>query len=145
MNAPVIQLNKMAAARRQLNTAVWLWFREGDPASIHTMTGAAFGVLSDLYFHRYKVRPVPLDTGNFPAEFKGFEKGLRDMMAATQTFLKHAQWDPDGIHTFSVLWSEHYLFNAISAYAKLKGTPEQPHCNEPLMTLFILRIQSLSP
>ena len=143
--AQFVQLNKMAAARRQLNTAIWLWFREGDPASIHTLAGAAFGVLSDLYFHRYKQRPVPLDTAHFPDELKGFEDDLRNGMAATHTFLKHALWDPDATHTFSVGWTEHYIFNAICAYSKLKGTLDKPNCDQVLMSLFINRFSLFHP
>jgi hypothetical protein len=41
-------VSKLDAARRQLETAVRLYFCEGDPVSMHTLTSAAYQVLSDI-------------------------------------------------------------------------------------------------
>jgi hypothetical protein len=43
-----MKLSKLDVARRQLETAITLYFHESDPVSIHTLTAAAHGVLRDL-------------------------------------------------------------------------------------------------
>jgi hypothetical protein len=130
----------MAAARRQLNTAIWLWFKEADPASIHTLTAAAFRVLAALYFHEKKRPPTPLNEDDLPDELRPYAKQLRNELARAETFLKHARTDPDDTHPIPLAWTENLIFNAIKAYTELKGT-----CDQPLMSLFIMRFSVLNP
>ena len=47
-----IKVNKLEAARRQIGTAIELWFSGGDPISIHTLIGAASQILCDLLKHQ---------------------------------------------------------------------------------------------
>lgn len=42
----IVRINREEAARGQLETAIWLWFHEGDIAAIHTLAVAAQGLLS---------------------------------------------------------------------------------------------------
>jgi hypothetical protein len=48
MPGKTIKISKLDAARRQLDTAIELWFHDGDPISIHTLTSAAFEIIQDL-------------------------------------------------------------------------------------------------
>ena len=41
-------ISKLDAARRQLESAIFLYFNEADPVSIHTLTAAAYNILKDL-------------------------------------------------------------------------------------------------
>jgi hypothetical protein len=43
-----IKVSKIDASRRQLDCAIDLWFRDGDPVSIHTLVSAAFEIIQDL-------------------------------------------------------------------------------------------------
>jgi len=43
-----LHLTKLEVAKRQLETAVVLYFHESDPVSIHTLTAASYEVLGDL-------------------------------------------------------------------------------------------------
>src|SRR6476660_10353827 len=43
-----ITISKLDAARRQLETAILLYFHEGDPVSIHTLACAAHEVIRDF-------------------------------------------------------------------------------------------------
>lgn len=43
-----MHISKLEAARRQLEAAIRLFFLNGDPVAIHTLTGAARGLLGDL-------------------------------------------------------------------------------------------------
>jgi hypothetical protein len=54
-------VDKIAASKRQLDTAIWLWFNHGDIVSIHTLTDAAFGIVLDLYHVRRWKPPIPFD------------------------------------------------------------------------------------
>jgi hypothetical protein len=58
----MIRLGKVDVARRQPQTAITLWFTEGDPVSVHTLVFAAYEVFHfvsksrnpnrrDLLFH----------------------------------------------------------------------------------------------
>ena len=39
---------KLDAAKRQLETAIRLYFSNGDPISIHTLAGAAYNIVWDV-------------------------------------------------------------------------------------------------
>jgi hypothetical protein len=41
-------VNKLEAARRQLETAITLYFAEDDEVSIATLAGAAYGLIRDI-------------------------------------------------------------------------------------------------
>lgn len=82
------RIGKLDGARRQIDTAIDLFFGGADSLSIHTLAFAAFKVLFDLYPHR-------LDDG--------FDRRLDDLltkehwrsMSGVANFLKHADKDPD--------------------------------------------------
>ena len=42
---PELKIGKLDAARRQLETAIALWFKGGDPVSIHTLAYAAYEII----------------------------------------------------------------------------------------------------
>jgi hypothetical protein len=43
-----IKITKMDAAKRQVRTAIKLWFMEEDPVSIHTLVSAAHEIIHTL-------------------------------------------------------------------------------------------------
>src|SRR5205814_1397104 len=43
-----IPITKLEAARRQIETAITLWFSESDPVSIHTLVSAAHRLVYDI-------------------------------------------------------------------------------------------------
>lgn len=90
------EVTKLDAARRQLETAIWLLFENADSVSIHTLAHAAFGILKNVAEHR-KISGVleaaeELYVSTTKKDFwNGFNK--------TANFFKHADKDPDGILT----------------------------------------------
>jgi hypothetical protein len=40
-----LRIGKLDAARRQLETAIILWFTDGDPVAIHTLAFAAYEII----------------------------------------------------------------------------------------------------
>ena len=47
-----MQLSKLEAARRQLETAIKLYFEYGDEVSIHALAAAAYSLIRDINEHR---------------------------------------------------------------------------------------------
>jgi hypothetical protein len=127
----ILYFSKMESARRQLVTAIWLWFKGADIVSVHSVTGAAFGILHDLSQHRKKGRPIPFDETYMP---KGYEKDIRDLLKSDEVFFKHARKDPDAIHELHTVWTETYVLSTCRAYAQLMEADERLH---PLVSLFV--------
>jgi hypothetical protein len=48
MDDTKIVVTKLDAARRQLKTAIKLWFEDGDPVAIHTLIVAAYEIIDIL-------------------------------------------------------------------------------------------------
>jgi hypothetical protein len=127
----ILRVNKMESAKRQIVTAIWLWFKDADIVSVHTITAAAFGILADLLHHKKKGRPMP-----FAEEFmpKGHEKAIRELLKSDEVFFKHARKDPDAVHELYTHWTGIYLFTATKAYSDLLE-PTSGHDLHPLMNI----------
>ena len=111
-------VDKIAASRRQLDTAIWLWFNHGDIVSIHTLTDAAFGILLDLYHVRKWKQPIPFDDEGNPggAEPKKWRKKVKEAGA----FGKHARSDHDLTYEYNHIFMEAYLVCAVAAHSRLE-------------------------
>ncbi len=83
-------IDKTEAARRQLETAIDLYFDDADSLSVHTLAFASLKVLFDLYPHR--------NQDGFAAQLDGIVKkeGWK-AMSGVANFLKHADRDPDAL------------------------------------------------
>ncbi len=88
MSAP--KISKDEAAKRQLDTAIDLFFEGGDVLSAHTLAFAAFKVLLNLYPHRGS-DDFGQQIDKLIAEGVGWQR-----FSETANFLKHADRDPEG-------------------------------------------------
>jgi len=116
-----LKISKLDAAKRQIETAVFLYFNEGDPISIHTLTMAASNVLRDL--NGGKVWMIKTHFNDHIKE--GMEKEAWKIMNRYENFLKHADTDPDGILDFNPDVTEICLWEAGRVYREFTG--ESPH------------------
>jgi len=93
-----IKITKLEAARRQLVTAIRIYFANGDPVSIHTLAAAAFGILDDLDNHGASTGTIfdQIATRITPEYVDSFREALR----RPQNFFKHADRDPENILEF---------------------------------------------
>ncbi len=83
-------IDKTEAARRQLETAIDLYFDDADSLSVHTLAFASLKVLFDLYPHR--------NQDGFAAQLDGIlQKEGWKAMSGVANFLKHADRDPDAL------------------------------------------------
>lgn len=120
---PDFEVTKLNAARRQLETAIWLLFEKADAVSIHTLAHAAFGILKNISEHRKVGRVLEVadeisgatSTGEF---WKSFNRA--------GNFFKHADKDPDGVLSgVSEEENEALISLAIEMYRDL-GCPVTP-------------------
>lgn len=106
-----------------------MYFFEGDPVSMHTLTAAGYNVIRDVNKKRggskMLVKEQILDMVR-PEMREEFHKQLH----AAENFFKHADRDHDETFDFSPSQTELLVYDACTKYAQLTG--EQP----PLFQLF---------
>ena len=112
-----MDVSKLDAAKRQLETAINLFFAYGDPVSIHTLTAAAHELLRD--------------TG----KGAGVSSVIKDQMAEhirperrteyvttineAENYFKHADRDPKKLLSFNPLTTTWLIWDAIEMYHAL--------------------------
>jgi hypothetical protein len=117
-----ITLTKLEAAKRQLETAITLYFNDADPVSIHTLVSASHEILAALN----------KEAGNTPTIIsdslinEGYKKEFRKWMKEPRNFFKHADKDPKGAYTFYPEINDFFLLDACETYQVLTGE-KVPH------------------
>ncbi|MDR3405525.1 MAG: hypothetical protein P4L99_23725 [Chthoniobacter sp.] len=110
-----LNVSKLDAARRQIETAISLWFDNGDPVAIHTLTAAGHRICHDIAKRRGGKSPIL-----FNAEFIEPE-GLAEykkLVCEAENFFKHAEKDPipSVQYRFEPYLTEVYLIDAIHLF-----------------------------
>jgi hypothetical protein len=112
-----MQLAKIEAAARQLDTAIQLFFEGRDAVAVCTLAAAAGRVLSDLVEHeapKESFRSVIVAAlPHIP------RREIYFTLDRTPNFLKHADHDPEAIESFNEAENEHRLFVASDEYSLL--------------------------
>jgi hypothetical protein len=107
---PII-ISKLDAARRQLRTAITLWFAEGDPVSIHTLVHAAYEIIEIVSKQRNPGRrDLLFDSLLVKDEYR---KEWRDFIRRPGNFFKHASKDGNDVIEFRPVSSELFILFAI--------------------------------
>jgi len=113
-----LRISKLDAARRQMETAVRLYFNEADPVSVHTLAAAAHQILADLSRARSggpMLTELALDKVVRPEK----RKEAAEILRAAANFLKHADRDPTAMCCLLPSQSEFLLFDAVQQYRTL--------------------------
>lgn len=83
---PMEKIKKLDAARRQLSTAIELWFHDADSVSIHTLACAAHQIIHDLN-KRQKGRDLLFDSIVIKDEYR---REYIALIKEPSNFFKHA-------------------------------------------------------
>jgi hypothetical protein len=102
-----IKIGKLDAARRQIQTAIQLWFNGGDPVSIHTLAFAAYEIVHAISKRRDPARMELL----FDAPFIKPEHRREYAVAMKKhaSFFKHADTDGEAVIEFHPEFSESFI------------------------------------
>jgi hypothetical protein len=131
-----VPVTKLEAARRQLETAITLWFHDTDPVSVHTLAMAAHGILRALNSKRGG-KPMLGDPNPFiPPEF---HERFRKIVFEASNFFKHGARDPLTTHFFSPELNKIIFVDATQAYES------QAQEQRPLMKMFRLYLAFHEP
>ena len=84
-------IRKIHAAERQLDSAITLWFQDGDTVTAHTLACSAYQIIHDINQNR-KGRDLLLDTVIIKDEFR---RDFISRIKKSYNFFKHADKDPD--------------------------------------------------
>lgn len=115
-----IKVSKLDVAKRQLETAIRIYFSEGDPVSLHTLTAASYNVIRDL--NKKKGGEQMMAKDGFMAMVKpGRGKEVWERVVAAENFFKHADKDHDGVLDFNPEQSEFLILEACDVYRRLTG------------------------
>jgi len=122
----MINITKLEAARRQVETAITLFFAGGDPIAGHTLAAAGYDILRDINKHVGGKPMMVKDSIEKVLQPLNREdaKRARDLLNAPQNFFKHADRDPEGTFSFEESLTELLLFDASLTYWHLSG--DQP-------------------
>lgn len=111
-------LTKIDAARRQLVTAIKLFFAEGDAVSVFSLAANAWEII-DALCGRAGIKSLSLQTeGNLRAG----QRLKRDYINEPyRNFFKHADRDPDASVDFNERDAEAVMMLAVEDYLHLQG------------------------
>lgn len=108
--------SKFDVAERQLLQAILLFFNNGDPISIHTLTEAAGQVLSDIGEQHGAVSFIRTNDMVRPEKQKEWLKN----MFKSRNFFKHANNDQNETHEFKSELNDFSLLDAVNMYHSIK-------------------------
>ena len=115
-----IKVTKIDAARRQLRTAIELWFTDSDPVAIHTLAAAAHEIIHTL-FKRSGFHGLIFDSDIIKDEYRGqFAKRMK----ANAAFFKHAREDPDAELEFNPEINAFFLLFAVYGLGRMEPLDE---------------------
>lgn len=114
------KITKIEAAKKQLETAVILYFNDKDFISIHTLVGAAKSILEGLY----KATDNKKTQYQFICDLskdKKLRKELCDGINYCQNFFKHAGKDPYESFDYKIEFTEVLFYVTCQDYQKYTG------------------------
>ena len=125
-------VTKKSAATSQLETAILLWFNEGDPISIHALAVAA----SDCLHAMGKMAGKP---SHIQTWLRSESRAFQDRMKYIQNFIKHGFKDLHGKASYSPKYGEVLMLDSVDCYGSLYGR------KTPLMKVYFLRFATENP
>ena len=119
--------DKRSVAQSQLETAIQVWFLDGDPISIHTLAVAAHDCFNALLKHK-TTKPSYMQEW-IGTKSEAFQKQTR----VAQNFLKHGFNELKGSLHLTTIHAEMLMMDAVTCHELIGGKPT------PLMRLYSQR------
>lgn len=113
------KVSKVEAARRQLDTAIRLWFRGEDPVSVHTLACSAYQILNDI------CQSEELLYNSLLIKDDSRKEAIR-ILKLNCNFFKHANKDPDGVTEFNPASNEVFILFCCKALESIGIEPSIP-------------------
>jgi hypothetical protein len=123
------KISKLDAAKRQLETAIRLYFSNDDPVSIHMLAAAAYNVLHDVTKQR-GADPMIIKGHMLEMVKPEYKKMIIEKVNEAENFFKHADRDHEATLDFNPDMTDMRLIDACAQYSKLAG--EEP----PLFVIY---------
>ena len=114
-------IDKLEAASRQLNTAISLWFNDGDAVGIHTLACSAHQIVHDIN-HRQGGRDLIYDSFVFKDEHR---REINKKFKQHYNFFKHAEKDPCGTIEFDPSITEFFIIFTLMGLEILGREPDE--------------------
>jgi hypothetical protein len=105
-----IALSKLDVGRRQLNTAIMLWFADGDPVSIHSLAYAAYEIIHVVSRKNQRARTLLFDSDTVKEEYRG---EFNILLKKHANFFKHANKDAEDVIEFPPVLSILFMLFSI--------------------------------
>jgi hypothetical protein len=116
-----LPVTKIDAAVGQLETAITLWFSDGDPVAVCTLLFAAYEILYVLSTDS-RMEPALMDMDSVVPEFR---EAMKAEFRADPNFCKHAAKDPNEVRYLTVRNHPVIILDAIRLYKSL-GLIDRP-------------------
>ncbi len=113
-------ITKLAAAERQLDTAITLWFSEADTVSIHTLVCSSHEIIRTINRLQKGYKDFLYDSLRIKDEYR---KKWADALKQHYNFFKHAGRDPDKFITFDPKIKEIFILCTIAGLELLDIKP----------------------
>lgn len=133
-----MKISKLDAVKRQLETAIKLYFIDGDPVSIHTLTAAAHNISLDMNKMRGR-EPLQCKELMLDLLLDEYRTRAKQMLTEAENFFKRAEINHNEVLEFNPDLSEALLLEACNVY--MDQTGEEP----PLFTLYLAWIVANHP
>lgn len=119
------RINKLDAACRQLNTAISLWFNNGDTVSIHTLACSAHQIVHDINKQRCN-RDLIYDTLIYDSlKIKDeYRREANRLLKHPYNFFKHADNDASDTVEFKPILTELFIMFTSLGLEKLGCQPD---------------------
>jgi hypothetical protein len=111
-------ISKLEAARRQLDSAIFLYFEENDPVSIHTLTAAAYNILRDISAKR-DLSPMMVKGFFLQCIKPEYKIEMSVEINDAENFFKHANRDPERIMKFNPAKTDILIMDACLRYHEI--------------------------
>ncbi|HEX4083784.1 MAG TPA: hypothetical protein VHY22_02650 [Chthoniobacteraceae bacterium] len=108
-----IIVNKLDVAISQLETAMLLWFHDGDPVSIHALTVSSHDCMNALVEHHTK------NSSMLQSWMKTQSRNFQDKIRSAQNFFKHGKKDLKAKYSLVPTFTDMVMMDAVISFEKL--------------------------